>query len=149
MAKKTKASEAKAGDFAALMEAFDAQAKRAKHFPDRKEALAWPTAKDLLDADTATQKSFIREMADRVDIVREKASKSMVDPEMRYANLVHDDGFPHAGAVVVAQMLRRNLNWTQSELAQVVATTAKIPAISFFSLSYVPLLLSAIEKAVG
>ncbi|MBX3419782.1 MAG: DUF4132 domain-containing protein [Pirellulaceae bacterium] len=107
-----------------------------------------PAAVAILKSDPQTQLSVVMETIHRVSALRDTLGKPKKSPEFdaRYLNLHHEKGFPNGATVLMPQLLRRKLPWTEDTLVDAIDQTARLELVSIWNLPYVPSLVKLAEK---
>ncbi len=101
-----------------------------------------PATATILGADRFTQVAIVRECIDR--IARMKDKKLTYD----FLNLVHEETFPWEANLILSRLLRRKLPWTGEDLAYLLNRLADLGEVGLFSLPFMPLFGSVVEREI-
>jgi hypothetical protein len=104
-----------------------------------------PITATILSADPQTQLVVLRECVERVAAMRKKLGKPRRN-DPRYMNLHTEDGYPAAALQIASRLLRRNLPWSNEDIAFLVNRTADLEMTSIFCLPYLPLLVRLVQR---
>src|SRR6266498_385401 len=104
-----------------------------------------PATEAILGADQRTQMAIIREGIERLAQMRDRLGKPQ-GLDVRYMNLLHEQGYPKFPLLVATRLLRRKLPWESDDLAYLVNRTADLGMVSIFCEPFLPVLVNLVGR---